>query len=111
MTASPNSGTMWNWGKSMDSLDKEAAVASYIPSTFPVDAIVDIPAAPVEALSEPDTVQKLFIWGQWFFDWAFCLPFAGLIVLLMRTVGGYRVDNVRAIRRQFRQIRRGDKPL
>lgn len=95
----------------MDSLDKEAAVAPFIPTTYSVDAIPDVPVAPVEALCEPDAVLKFYVWAQWFFDWAFCLPFAGLIVFLMRTAGGYRVDNVRAIRRQFREIRRGNKPL
>jgi 1-acyl-sn-glycerol-3-phosphate acyltransferase len=89
-------------------LDKETTYRGFPP----VFAETAAPAAvsPGE-LSGIGWRTRLALAAQVALDWIFLLPFAGLIVVLMRWAGGYRIENRAEIRRRFREITRDKTPL
>ncbi len=93
----------------MDNFDKELAYRGFPP---PVFSPVEEPVVPVATALPPIARRtRLALFAQWFLDWFFLLPFAGLIVALMRFAGGYQIENRREIRRRFREISRDRAPL
>ena len=59
-----------------------------------------------------DRVPTAFSVGlQRFMGWLFLQPFCGLLVLMLRTVGGYRIENLRELRKYYRELANDPRPL
>lgn len=51
------------------------------------------------------------IGAQRFWGWLTILPFCGILALVFRFVGRYRIENMRELRAQYRELTRDGRPL